>query len=272
MNSGTSSDKPTIIQALKIICLDFQNTDRDPAALDLLRRAIESGDNPNWWYRDGGNSFNALSLLASCSRNILPVEKLNSMIKAARLIIEAGANPFDRFDDVFGGRSAAFRSAAIAIYAEKEINDAPTLDSHGQSLLHYPQIWDALKNIKAPQALPLGWVNAQRKGDLMTPTHVMWQHALQYAKEKKMQPNYVNIVVLTDLFEKTAILIQAGARLDLQNHQGVSVASYIDGQIKQYGLKVRQSGIKKSTWSFIEAQLMRENTVGSPTPTRAMRL
>lgn len=77
-------------------------------------------------------------MLKSLSRSNVPIEKLDNIINASRLLIEAGASPFDRFKDVFTGGSSVFRASVITLYEEKETRTKPSLDSRGQTLLHYP--------------------------------------------------------------------------------------------------------------------------------------
>ena len=246
--------------ALEMLCLPWATTTNDRKALTLMEEALAKGVDPNGFYRSGGDvtALGALSVVARNGKEV-PEEKYASLLEAASMLVEAGANPMNDMELVFDTTARRFCADLIKLLAAREDKGAPIRDYKGQSLLHALTLRDP-SFIPDGVYMPVAWVNAQRSPDLFTPLHYAWSQPEQDYGTDQNQKKVMTRLQYEYLWDKTQKLIDRGARLDLESLQGESVASLIARRVREDNVELPSSPKVQGVWPAIQAHCLAEAT------------
>lgn len=251
----------SLLPALEMLC-EFSSSIQDAQALDLMKKALAAGADPNGFYRSGGDvtAFSALSVVAERGKD-LPEEKYQSLITAAKMLVEAGGSPLNHMDQVFVPRARRFNMDLLTMLAERENQGHPIRDYRGQSILHSLVMKDA-SFLDIPGSIPISWINAQRQSDLHTPLHVVWSAPLN-SYGYRYQQLFISNMIHEQLWEKTKMLLGRGARLDIPDITGESLLDLIARRMKEEGWDPPTWRRSQSVWHEVIAQRLSRETIAS---------
>lgn len=226
-------------------------------ALEWLRGHFEEGADPNLLLREG-DTHPITALLLSENKLKDRQERLDQVREAINIFIRAGANPLLDPSDVFllklSNRTPLVASL-VKTMAEMEMEGRGLRDRKGQGFAHILLLlhWDRL--VEAGPAWDI-WLNLQRKEDLKTPLHVLWKGDPQITAKGKSTPSAMDMQIhAIFIWAKTSLALRAGARLDLKDASGESVAECIQRRAREKNLPMPVDKGQETLWEEIQAEV-----------------